>query len=226
VDAVAALLESEAFAASPHSAAVPDAAAETAALQFLATHLASNRACVSGAMLLRVLRYLAAPAAAHSPSLPGGLNPAERESVFCDVVAAAGGSMSTGDQQQVGARVAAGKRCWPQGRVTAFFAVCGLSSQLTLCGALPFAQHCAGNLSSATCGISSSRGACAACTGRPCRGARLPGGGLQASCGLSLCLWAHTALARHAEGDRGSLQFVCVCVARLQAPHCCVQVCS
>ncbi|KAL4853636.1 Vacuolar protein sorting-associated protein 8 [Chlorella vulgaris] len=100
VDAVAALLESEAFAASPHSAAVPDAAAETAALQFLATHLASNRACVSGAMLLRVLRYLAAPAIAHSPSLPGGLSPAERESVFCDVVAAAGGSMSTGDQQQ------------------------------------------------------------------------------------------------------------------------------
>ena len=76
--------------------------AETAALQFLATHLASNRACVSGGMLLRVLRHLAAPPP-DGTGTAGDMCEEEREAVFCDVVSAAGSSMTPVDQQQVGA---------------------------------------------------------------------------------------------------------------------------
>ncbi|KAL4418863.1 hypothetical protein ABPG77_002930, partial [Micractinium sp. CCAP 211/92] len=103
VDAVVALLEAGAFAAAEPATgmAVRQAAgaAETAALHFLATHLASNRAAVPGGMLLRVLGHLAeAPAAAAGGA--GGMPPARREAVFCDVVSSAGAGMSVPDQQQ------------------------------------------------------------------------------------------------------------------------------
>ena len=114
VDAVVVLLESGAFEPSNNScfagvslegssaaaeaaaeAAGAAPAAETAALQFLAAHLAANRAVVSGGMLLRVLQHLAATGAP-AADMP----PAEREAVFCDVVAAAGSSMGPADLQQ------------------------------------------------------------------------------------------------------------------------------
>lgn len=103
VDAVVALLETGAFSEAAAGAAGPGAssgdgqdgqAAETAALQLLAAHLAAGRAVVSGGVLLRVLRHLAAA--------PGAdMSREEREAVFCDVVAAAGIGMSAADRQQV-----------------------------------------------------------------------------------------------------------------------------
>lgn len=119
VDAVVALLDSGAFSAalpsgiseaavagagSPASAAAP----QTAALQFLAAHLASNRAVVSGGVLLCVLQHLAAPAVVD-------MSAAGREAVFCDVVSSAGSGMSPADHQQVGALKgggAVGGTCW------------------------------------------------------------------------------------------------------------------
>lgn len=117
VDAVVALLESGALLdeeATAHEAAQPTVgAAQTAALHFLATHLASNRAAVSGAVLLRVLEHLAAPPAPGAAARAGGMSPAQREAVFCDVVSAAGAGMSVPDQQQVGRRHrAVGCRGW------------------------------------------------------------------------------------------------------------------
>ena len=76
------------------------AVAETAALQFLAAHLASNRACVSGSMLLRVLHQLAAVQGL-APAASTDMTAAEREAVFCDVVSAAGSTLNPVDQQQV-----------------------------------------------------------------------------------------------------------------------------
>jgi len=158
VDAVVVLLESGAFspagttagteASAPGAAAgstqpttaataaTATAEAETAALQFLAAHLASNRAVASGGVLLRVLRHLAAAApgpapapaptsarasstatgmAAAHPTITGtspgaDMSLAEREAVFCDVVSAAGASMSPPDQQQVSREVQCGAR--------------------------------------------------------------------------------------------------------------------
>ena len=121
VDAVVVLLESGAFdttttttstAASAHAvsseagAAGTAPAAETAALQFLAAHLAANRAVASGGILLRVLQHLAAIGA----TAAADMLPAEREAVFCDVVTAAGSSMRPPDLQQVDAGGAAGPR--------------------------------------------------------------------------------------------------------------------
>ena len=114
VDAVVVLLESGAFDTSSSSgsggslgvspevssaaagAAGAAPAAETSALQFLAAHLAANRAVVSGGVLLRVLQHLAATGAPAAD-----MSPAEREAVFCDVVAADGSRMGPADLQQV-----------------------------------------------------------------------------------------------------------------------------
>lgn len=114
VDAVVVLLESGAFASplpgSPAAAASAAAgepagavSGETAALRFLAAHLASNRAVVSGAVLLRVLGHLAQPTAAGAAS-PGDMPADEREAVFCDVIAAAAGGLGPADRQQVRSR--------------------------------------------------------------------------------------------------------------------------
>ncbi|KAL4426026.1 hypothetical protein ABPG75_010042 [Micractinium tetrahymenae] len=105
VDAVVTLLECGAFSeteAKPSTAAWAAAAgaAQTAALQFLAAHLASNRASVSGGVLLRVLQHLAAPSEPTASGRGGGMLPAQCEAVFCDVVSAAGAGMSVPDQQQ------------------------------------------------------------------------------------------------------------------------------
>lgn len=110
VDAVVALLESDAFAAplpgSPAAAAVssgePAAAAgrETAALRFLAAHLASNRAVVRSAVLLRVLGHLAQPPAV-AAAASGDMRADEREAVFCDVITAAAAGLGPADRQQV-----------------------------------------------------------------------------------------------------------------------------
>lgn len=124
MDAVVALLESGAFtadepgaseAAGPPEVARPAEAAgqaeaagpaggagQAAALHFLAAHLASNRAAVSGRVLLRVLDHLAAPSRPAAAGMAGSMSPAQREAVFCDVVSAAGAGMSVPDQQQVG----------------------------------------------------------------------------------------------------------------------------
>lgn len=113
VDAVVVLLESGALASplpgSPAAAAaaagepVAAASGETAALRFLAAHLASNRAVVSGAVLLRVLGHLAQPTAAGA-ACPGDMTADEREAVFCDVIAAAAGGLGPTDRQQVRSR--------------------------------------------------------------------------------------------------------------------------
>lgn len=113
VDAVVVLLESDAFAAplpsGPAAAAVslgePVAAAgsETAAMRFLAAHLASNRAVVPSAVLLRVLGHLARPSAV-AAAAAGDMQADEREAVFCDVIAAAAGGLGPADRQQVRGR--------------------------------------------------------------------------------------------------------------------------
>lgn len=57
---------------------------EIPALRFVAEHLASNRAAAEGAVLMRVLRFLAQPTAGSSAS---HVPEAEREAIFRDVVA-------------------------------------------------------------------------------------------------------------------------------------------
>ncbi len=103
VDSVVVLLESGAFgsplpgspangdaspaaqgnlaAAASQPAAAASASGETAALRFLAAHLASNRAVVSGTVLLRVLGHLAQPQQAAAGTAPGpdGERPADEQ---------------------------------------------------------------------------------------------------------------------------------------------------
>lgn len=67
-------VQSNLAAAASQPAAAASASGETAALRFLAAHLASNRAVVSGTVLLRVLGHLAQPqqAAAGAAAGPDG----------------------------------------------------------------------------------------------------------------------------------------------------------
>lgn len=90
----------------PASSGSSGESAETTALQFVAAHLAANRAVVPPSIVMRVLDHLAAPA--QPPGAAGGGSGGSnaqravwREGVFRDVVTHALGALSEVDRQQV-----------------------------------------------------------------------------------------------------------------------------
>lgn len=87
----------------PHStplgAAEPPGTAETTALQFVADHLASNRAVVPPSIVMRILAHLAPPAA--QLQAQQAQQAAAWEGTFRDVYTHAAGALRDVDKQEV-----------------------------------------------------------------------------------------------------------------------------
>ncbi|GAB4818305.1 hypothetical protein N2152v2_005351 [Parachlorella kessleri] len=111
IDAVVELIQTDSLPASvPSSGEVaaahtasqqsspPGASAETVALQFVADHLASNRAVVPPSIVMRILSHLAAPA--QQAQQGQQQQQAQREGVFGDVVTHAFSSLGDVDRQE------------------------------------------------------------------------------------------------------------------------------
>ena len=98
-----------------HSPA-PRIAASAGPLQFVADHLASNRAVVPPSIVMRILAHLAAEPAQHAQhAQQAQQEAAQREDVFRDVITHAAAALGAVERQEVGCGAGCCRGCSVQG---------------------------------------------------------------------------------------------------------------